>query len=481
MVMGDMTMKVDVVVIGSGPGGYSAAFRAADLGLDVTLVDSREKPGGSNLYEGCIPSKIYLHQAQLLLDTPNAHTMGIHFPKATINLQQLRAGKDQIVDSLANNLHQLSTQRGIQVIQGKVFFENATTLRLKDSEIAQLQFKHVIIATGSVPLIFPGTTPSTDSKIIYSTGALNPRVIPEKLLIIGGGYTGLELGTIYAAFGSTVHLAEKQQDLLPGVDKDLSQPLKRKLPELFARIMVHTTVNKITEHKDSVQVELQTPEGVTTESYDRVLVTIGRRPASAELGLENTGVKRNEDGFIQTNPQQQTTAANIFAVGDVTNGIMLTHTAIREGRIAAEVIAGLPAAYDVRAVPNILYTSPQIAWCGLTEREAVEQHIPVIILKHPWKYSARAKIIGSTAGLTKVIVSQADGRILGAGICGRRAEELISEWVLAIELGALAEDIELCLHGYPTLAEASGDAAEMFSCPAKVSIQQTTHSEGANK
>ena len=460
MVMGDMVMTVDLVVIGSGPGGYSAAFRAADLGLDVALVDPRPRLGGSYLYDGCIPSKTYLFLTQLLLDTLKAQPMGIHFQNPKIDLKQIGSWKNQVVENIATNLFDLCSQLGVQLIRGKAFFENSTTVRLKDSEISKLECKHTIIATGSVPVLFPGTASSPRSRIMNSTEALNFTNIPNELLIIGGGYIGLELGAIFSALGCAVHLAEQQMSILPGMDEDLIHPLTKHLDEQFEQILLQTTITKLTENKKGVQVELKTPHGTESKRYDHVVVAIGNKAHSSELGLENTSVKLDENGFIQTDSQQRTTDFNIFAVGDVANRSMLTHTAIREGRVAAEVIVGHPTAFDVRAIPHIVYTRPEIAWCGLSENEAQIQNIPVTIQKFPWKYSARANTIDATDGLTKIIVSKEDGRILGAGITGSGAEELISEWVLAIEMGALAEDVALCLHGHPTLSEAGSEAAD---------------------
>lgn len=462
MVMGDMVMTVDIVVIGSGPGGYSAAFRAADLGFDVALVDPRPKPGGAYLYEGCIPSKSYLFLTQLLLETKKARAMGVHFSKAEIDLKQMISWKNQVVENLAANLLKLSSQKGVLLIQGRAFFENSTTVRLKDSEIARLHFKYAIIATGSVPLMFPGTVISPNSRIMNSTAALNFTTIPEKMLIIGSGYEALELGTIYAALGCTIHLAEQQKQLLPGTDEDLIQPLTEHLSLQFEQILLQTTITKLTENKEDVQVEMQTPDGTESHRYDHVLIAMGHQANSGELGLKNTSVELSEGGFIQTDSQQRTAESNIFAVGDVADSRMFAHTAIREGRVAAEVIAGHPSAFDVRAIPNIIYTSPQIAYCGLSENEARKQNIPVITQTFPWKYSARAHTLGATDGLTKIIANPKDGRIIGAGITGRGAEDLISEWILAIEMGARAEDVALCLHGHPTLSEAGGYAAEFF-------------------
>ncbi|WP_136806540.1 dihydrolipoyl dehydrogenase [Desulfosediminicola flagellatus] len=462
MVMGDMVMTVDVVVIGSGPGGYGAAFRAADLGLDVALVDPRPRPGGVCLHEGCIPSKTYLHLAELLLDTRRVREKGLRFEEPEIDLAAMQAWKNQVIDNMADGLVSLSDKRGVQLIIGTAFFENSTTVRLEGSEISRIKFKHAIIATGSTPIVFPGTTPSADSRIMNSAEALNLSEIPENLLIIGGGYVGLELGTVYSAFGSDVWLAEVEDRLLPLVDHDLVQPLSRQLAKLFTNILLNTRITSLTESDEGVLVQLETPDGQEAHSFDRVLVAMGRKPLSDKLGLENTGVEFDDRGCINVDEQQRTTEPNIFAVGDVSGGIMLAHTATREGRIAAEVIAGQSSVFDVRAIPAIVYTDPQIAWCGLTEQQAKAIDIPVVIEKFPWKYSGRANTMGATDGLTKILANPEDGRILGIGITGRGAEGLIAEAVLAIEMGALAEDMALSLHPHPTLSETEGEAAEIF-------------------
>ncbi len=454
MVMGDMVMTVDVVVIGSGPGGYSAAFRAAELGFDVTLVDTRAKPGGSYLYDGCIPSKSFLSQTKILDDAQKSQAKGIHFPTPEIDLKQLHSWKDKIVGDIGDNLINLCSKYGVQLIQGKAFFESSDTIRLQDSELSRLKYTFAIIATGSSPILFNGTHFSQHKRVMNPAEALNITKVPQKMLVIGGGCVGLEIGSIYAALGCTVDLAEQSNQILPSVDEDLIQPLCDQISSRFNRLLLQTTVTNFTETESHVKVEMETPVGKESHSYDYVVIAIGHKAQSDELGLENTLVKLENTGFIKTDLQQRTHDPNIFAVGDVTNTKMHAHTAIRQGRIAAEVIADHPSAFDIRAIPNIIYTSPQIAWCGLTEQEASNQNIQVSIKKYPWKYSTKAIILGATDGLTKIVTSTEDGRIIGAGITGAGAEDLISEWVLAVEMGALAEDIELCLHGHPTLSEA---------------------------
>lgn len=456
MVMGDMVMTVDVVVIGSGPGGYSAAFRAAELGFDVTLVDPSPKPGGSYLYDGCIPAKSFLSQTKILAEAQKSSAMGIHFPTPEIDLKLMHSWKDKIVDEIGGNLLNLCSKHGVQLVQGKAFFESSNTIRLQDSELSRLKYKFAIIATGASPIMFEGTHFSQYKRVMSPGEALKITKIPQKMLVIGGGCVGLEIGSIYAALGCTIDLAEQSNQVLPSVDEDLIKPLTDQLCSRFNRLLLQATVTNFTESESHVKVEMETPVGKESHSYDYVVIAIGHKAQSDELGIENTLVKRDDTGVIKTDLQQRTHDSGIFAVGDITNSKMHAHTAIRQGRIAAEVIAGHPSAFDIRAIPNIIYTTPQIAWCGLTEKEAIIQNIPVIIKKYPWKYSTRAITLGATDGLTKIVISKEDGRIIGAGITGTGAEDLISEWVLAVEMGALAEDIELCLHGHPTLSEACG-------------------------
>lgn len=462
MVMGDMEMKVDLLVIGGGPGGYAAAFRAADLGLDVALVDSRSRPGGVCLYEGCIPSKTYLFLAELIEDAKRAATMGLHFGKPEIHLEEMRKWKERVVTTMADGLVNLGEKRSIQYITGTASFTDPHSVRLEGSEISRIGFKKAVIATGSEPLPFPDTTFSGEGRIMSSREALALQEIPERLLVIGGGYVGLELGFVYAALGSSVHLVEQEHDLLPGVDGDLVAPLKAHLAGMFARIDLQTTVISLEEKDKHVRVQMESGDGEETLEFDKVLVAMGRKPSLDRLALENTAVKLNSQGFIKVNEQQETSAENIFCVGDACGSIMLAHTALRQGRVAAEVAAGQPSGYDVRAVPAVVYTDPQIAWCGLTESEAKAANRSVKILKYPWKYTGRAQSMGAGEGLTKILADPENGRILGMGICGRNCEGMIAEGVLAIEMGAIAEDLALTLHPHPTLSETIGEAGEIF-------------------
>jgi dihydrolipoamide dehydrogenase len=460
--MGELELEAEVLVIGSGPGGYAAAFRAADLGLDVTMVDPARRPGGVCLYKGCIPSKTFLFLSELIHDAERAESMGIAFDKPRIDLKALREWKGDVIDSMANGLVSLSNRRGVQLIQGRAQFESSKSVRLHDAEVSRIKFRHAIIATGSRPIAFAGSEFKPGSRIMSSTGALALADVPPTLLIIGGGYVGLELGTVYAALGSRVSLVELEDRLLLGVDRDLVEPLQRRLENIFETIHLQTKVASMQANDNGVDVILEGDVEKPEQRFDRVLVAIGRKASSQDIGLENTKVELDEKGFIKVGDQQRTTDERIFAVGDVAGGLMLAHKATREGKVAAEVIAGEPSAFDVRAIPAVVYTDPQIAWCGLTEEEARQENIPIKVQRFPWKFSGRATTMGAPEGLTKIIIDPEAGRILGVGIVGRDTEGLISEGVLAIEMGALAEDMALSIHPHPTLSETEAEAAELY-------------------
>jgi len=462
MVMGELTQETELLVIGNGPGGYAAAFRAADLGMDVTMVDTAQRPGGVCLFKGCIPSKTFLYLAELIYDADKAASMGISFGKPQVDLAGLRDWKAKVIDKMANGLVSLSERRGVQIVNGRAEFESSGTVRLYDSEVSRIKFRHAVLATGSRPIPFPGTDFKSGGRIMSSTGALDLADIPDKLLVLGGGYVGLELGTVYAALGSKVTLVEFMDGLLPGVDRDLVQPLNKKLKVIFEEILLKTKVTSLEETDRGVGVTLEGDVDNPQQTFDRVLVAIGRRPASQGIGLENTKVKLDDNGFVVVDDRMRTSDEKIFAVGDVAGGMMLAHKATREGKIAAEVIAGEPSAFDVRAIPAVVYTDPQIAWCGLTEEEARRAGRPVNVQRFPWKFSGRATTMGAPEGLTKILVDPESGRILGVGIAGRDTEGLISEGVLAVEMGALAEDMALSIHPHPTLSETEGEAAEIF-------------------
>jgi dihydrolipoyl dehydrogenase len=461
MVVGEITQHTDLLVIGGGPGGYAAAFRAADLGLDVTMVDTREEPGGVCLFEGCIPSKALLFLSELIYDAARAKGMGIVFEHPKIDIKGIMTWKENITTRLAKGLADISRKRDIQWLKAQAVFEGADTVRLLGADVARIKFKNAIIATGSSPLVPSDIQGNLGTNIIDSATALELKEVPESLLVIGGGYIGLELGQVYATLGSRVSLVVRSE-LLRKVDRDLVLPLQRRMTEICEQVYEHTIISSLQEVEGGVEVAVTSPEGVKELRFAKVLVAVGRSPNTAELGLEKVGIKRDEKGFLTVNEKQQTMVPNIYAVGDVTSGPMLAHRAIRQGKVAAEVINGLPSAFDNRAIPAIVYTDPQVAWCGLSEEEARRNHIDVTVTRFPWSASGRAATMASPDGLTKLILEPETGRVLGAGIVGRNAEALIAESVLAIEMGALAEDIALSIHPHPTLSETEGEAADIF-------------------
>ncbi|MBR9980421.1 MAG: dihydrolipoyl dehydrogenase [Desulfatitalea sp.] len=462
MVMGDLVQRTDLLVIGAGPGGYAAAFRAADLGMDVTMVDSAGRAGGVCLFSGCIPSKTFLHLTELITDADRAQTMGVRFGPPQIDLPAMRAWRDKVVDDFAKGLDTLGRKRGVQLLRGRAVFDSADGVRLHDAEISRITFGHCILATGSRPLSFPGAANRSGGRIMDATGALALEEIPRTLLVLGAGYVGLELGTVYAALGSAVTLVEMTDDLLPGVDRDLAAPLRQRLETRFAAMHFNTRVTTLDQTADAVNAAFGGDHAPAPQAFDKVLVAIGRRPNSDALGLEKTGVTLDDNGFVRVDEGMRTSDPRILAVGDVAGGLMLAHKASREGKVAAEVIAGQPSAFDARAIPAVVYTDPQIAWCGLTETEARRTGRPVLIQRFPWKFSGRAATMGAPEGLTKLLVDPDSRRILGMGIVGRHTEGLISEAVLAIEMGALVDDLALSIHPHPTLSETEGEVAEIF-------------------
>lgn len=462
MVMGELSEETDVLVIGGGPGGYAAAFRAADLGLDVTMVDTAERPGGECLYRGCIPSKTLLHLADLIHETSRSRNKGITFAKPKIDLDRIRDWKNEVIDSMTQGLVTLSKRRGIQLVQGRAVFEGANRARIYDSDVSHIKYKHAILAAGSRPVPFKGTEFKDGGRVMDSAGALGLADIPESLLILGGGYVALEMGSIYASLGSRVTIAVHRDRLLRGADPDLVKPLIRRLKESFEAIHFNTKLTAIEEGKDKVDVTLDGEVEKAKQSFSRILIAVGRQPNTTDLGIENTKIKLDERGFVKVDEQQRTTDQHIFAVGDIAGGALLAHKAFREGKVAAEAIAGLPSAFDARAVPAVVYTDPQVAWCGLTEEQAQRLKRPVKVERFLWKYSGRAVTMDAQDGLTKLIIDPESGRILGVGIVGRDTEGLIAEGVLAVEMGALAEDMGLSMHPHPTLTETLGEAAEHF-------------------
>jgi dihydrolipoamide dehydrogenase len=461
--MSDNSNSTQLAVVGGGPGGYPAAFMAADLGLQVTLIDPESRPGGVCLYRGCIPSKALLHAAKLLAEAREAAGWGIKFGDPEINLDQLRAWKDSVVEQQVGGLGQLTKLRHITYIQGRATFADAQTLKVEktDGGEATLHFEHAIVATGSRPSVIPSL--ALDSpRFMDSTAALDLPDIPKTLLVIGGGYIGLELGTVYAALGSRVSVVEMMPSLLPGVDEDLVRILAKRAEKLFHSVMLNTTVAEVKEVKAGIRVrfagEVKEPEQV----YERVLMAVGRKPNSGGLGLENTRVEINERGFIVVDEERRTAEPSIYAVGDVAGEPMLAHKATHEGRVAAEAIAGHKVAFAPRAIPAVVFTDPEIAWCGLTETEAAKQGRPIKVARFPWGASGRATTLGRNDGTTKLILDPETEQVLGVGIVGSGAGELIAEGVLAVEMAALASDVELSIHPHPTLSETVMEAAGVF-------------------
>jgi dihydrolipoamide dehydrogenase len=459
LVMPD-TNENELVIVGAGPGGYAAAFLAADKGMKVTLLDAGERPGGTCLHVGCIPSKALLHTAKLITDARDAAPFGIRFDPPKIDLDAVRGHWLKVVDNLAKNLLTLCKARKIEFVRARARFADGGSLQLDDGR--RLAFKHCALATGSTP-IRPRALTLDSPRVMDSTGALRLEELPKSFLVVGGGYIGLELGYVYAALGSRVTVVELTGSLLPGVDSDLVQPLHKRLKGLFDKIHLNTKVVRLTETPKGIKVALEGEEVEEKEpTFDRVLVAVGRRPNSGDLGLENTAVQLDEKGFVKVDAQRRTAEERIYAIGDVAGEPMLAHKATHEGRIAVEAIAGEAAAYDYRAVPAVVFTDPEIAWCGLTQTEAKKQGREVKVERFPWAASGRAATLGRTEGVTKLIVDPESDVVLGVGICGTDAGELIAEGVLAVEMAASARDLAMSMHPHPTLTETIGEAAEML-------------------
>ena len=453
-----------IAVVGGGPGGYAAAFLAADLGMKVTLIDPEVNPGGVCLYRGCIPSKALLHVAKLIEESRQAKNWGIEFADPKIDLARLRSWKESVVKRLTGGLGQLSKQRSVEYVQGRASFQNANTLRVAKGNGGEesLSFDRIIIATGSRPAVVPSL--KIDSpRMMDSTGALDLQDIPKSLLVVGGGYIGLELGSVYAALGTRVTVVEMLSGLLPGADRDLVLPLHKRLEKAFEGILLNTTVKSLKEEKNGIRATFEGKDVKEKEKvFDRVLVSVGRKPNSEISGLDKTRVQVNQRGFIQVNNQLQTDDPSIFAIGDVVGEPMLAHKASHEGRTAVEVIAGHKYTFEPNAIPAVVFTDPEVAWAGLTETQAQAEGRQIKVAKFPWGASGRAVTIDRTEGMTKMLIDPETERVLGVGIVGPGAGELIAEGVLAIEMAALAGDLELTIHPHPTLSETVMEAAEVF-------------------
>jgi dihydrolipoamide dehydrogenase len=459
-----MSEKIKLTIIGGGPGGYAAAFLAADLGMDVTLIDLDKNPGGVCLYRGCIPSKALLHVAKLIHEAEEAKNWGIEFGSPKIDINKLRDFKNKVVEKLTSGLGQISKQRKINFIQGKASFINSSTLKIEkvDGQTIGHTFEKAIIATGSVIATIPALNIQS-KRLLNSTSALDLPEIPKSLLVVGGGYIGLELGSVYEALGTKVSVVEMMPGLLPGADRDLVNYLSMRIKKSFAEVMTNSKVLEMKEVKNGITVKIQDDKGnVADKVYDYVLMSIGRKPETRGLGLENTKVAVTDRGWIKVDKQLRSTDPNIFAIGDIAGEPMLAHKASHEGRVAVEVIAGHKVTFEPLAIPAVVFTDPEIAWAGITEEQAKKDGIKHEVAKFPWAASGRAVTLDRNDGVTKLIVDPDTQRILGVGICGPNAGELIAEGVLAIEMGANVTDLKLTIHPHPTLSETIMDAAEVF-------------------
>jgi len=456
-------MHAPLVVLGGGPGGYAAAFLAADLGMEVTLVEKDPRLGGTCLLRGCIPSKALLHVGRVLAEVREMDEWGISFAKPTIAIDALRARKEKVIGALTGGLAQLAKRRNVRVVQGEARFADSGTLAiaLADGGSETLTYDHCILASGSRPAKIPAFDIGSP-RVMDSTSALELADIPESLLVIGGGYIGLEMGTVYAELGSQVSVVELTDGLLPGADRDLVKPLAKRLAGLFAAIRLETKVVRLEDRGDGIEVFFEGPDGTTSQIFSRVLVAVGRRPNSDGIGLENTDVVIDAKGFVGVDGQQRTADPRILAIGDVCGEPMLAHRASHQGKVAVEVLHGEPALFEPRAIPAVVFTDPEIAWAGLTEHEAAAAGREVEVSRYPWAASGRAHALGRIDGMTKMLVDPESDRVLGVGIVGPGAGELIAEGALAIEMGCSALDLSETIHPHPTLGETVAFSAENY-------------------
>ena len=459
-------MDSQLVVLGGGPGGYAAAFLAADLGMQVTLVDLESRLGGTCLLRGCIPSKALLHVAKAMSEASHLAEWGVAFPKPAVDINAMRSRKEKVISTLTGGLKQIASKRKVKLVQAKARFEDGRTLRLQPVGSAPLaddriRFENCILASGSRPARIPAFDLPTP-RVMDSTGALELADVPESLLVVGGGYIGLEMGTVYAALGTRVTVVELTDGLLPGADRDLVRPLHKKLSKDFAEILLGVKVVSLVEKGQVIEVTFDGNVDRKVQSFSRVLVSVGRRPNSDGLGLEKTKVQVDKQGFVTVDAQRRTAEPHVWAIGDVAGQPMLAHKAAHEGKAAVEAIAGRNVAFEPRAIPAVVFTDPEIAWAGLTETEAKVQGRAIEVAQFPWAASGRAQAVGRTEGFTKWLVDPASQRVLGCGIVGAGAGELIAEAVLAIEMGASAADLAESIHPHPTLSETLGFAAEVF-------------------
>lgn len=456
------TIKTEVVVVGAGPGGYAAAFYAADKGKKVILVEQESRLGGVCLNRGCIPSKALLHVTKLISEAKESSFRGISFSDPKIDLNKLRAWKESVLEKLSLGIAGLAKKRQVEVMTGRGHFEESNLLRVESADGQKfVQFETAIIAVGSRPAM-PAALDLGNPRVMTSTEALELQDIPENLLIVGGGYIGMELGTVYATLGSKIVVVEAMDTILAGADPDLARPVMAYAKKNFKEVRLKTKVVKMSTHGKQVKVVMEFEGKQIEEYYDRVLVSVGRAPNSKDLGLKSTKVTLDEKGFIKVNEHQQTTDPNIYAIGDVCGGLLLAHKAAKEARIAVDTIVGEDAAFHNIVIPAVVFTDPEVAWCGLTEAEARSKNIPFEVVKFPWAASGRALSFDRTDGLTKLLIEPGTERLLGVGIVGAGAGELISEGVLALEMGATVRDLAESVHPHPTLSETLMECAELF-------------------
>ena len=459
-----MEKTTDLIVIGAGPGGYTSAFLAADLGIKVMLIDESPRPGGVCLYRGCMPSKALLHVANVLTEARHATTWGVEFGEPKIDVNGLRKWKDNVVTKLTGGLAQLAEQRSVDYLQGVATLVDAHTVSVTKSSgaVETVRFDHAILATGSRPVL-PEALATKSDRVLDSTSALDLSRIPENLLVIGGGYIGLELGSVYAALGSEITVVEMTSGLLPGVDRDLVNVLSRRFGKIAKAVYMDTQVVNLKPGKTGVEVVLDGPSIENRQhNFDMALVAVGRVPNSDTLGLDRTVVELDERGFVKVDSQRRTAEPSLFAIGDLVGEPMLAHKAFHEGRVAVEAITGLQTVFEPKAIPAVVFTDPEIAWCGLTETQAAKDQQLVSVARFPWAASGRALTLDRPDGLTKFIVDPNTEQVLGVGMVGSGAGELIAEGVVAIEMGATVSDLPLCIHPHPTLSETIFESAEVF-------------------
>ncbi len=461
-------MHSPLVVLGGGPGGYAAAFLAADEGLEVTLVEADSRLGGTCLLRGCIPSKALLHVARVISEVEElSDEWGVNFSRPQLMLDKLRERKDKVISTMSGGLKMLAKRRNVTVIRAKGILEDATTMRLEGDDPSipdggKLTFDNLILATGSTPAV-PPTMALDSNRVMDSTGALELEEIPDSLLVIGGGYIGLEMATVYASLGAKVSIVELTDGLLQGADRDLVKPLSKRIHAMCEdRVYLNTKVGSIGDRDNLIEVAFEGPNKFGVERYDRVLVSVGRRPTSSGFGLEKTNVRIGERGFVACDAQQRTDEPNIFAIGDVAGEPMLAHKASHEAKVAVEVIQGKNAAFQPAAIPAVVFTDPELAWAGLTQEAADREGVPYEVATYPWAASGRAQALGRTEGLTKWLVDPTSQRVLGCGIVGAGAGELIAEAALAIEMGCEVRDLTETIHAHPTLSETLMNAGEVF-------------------